>query len=335
MHPISQHKIRVICPCYNEVEGISHFLSTLQGVLAKIKTYQFKILFVDDGSTDGTLDTLKKLSQKDKNVEVLSFSRNFGHQTALLAGIETTTNDYAAIIMLDSDLQHPPELISTMIAKWEEGYEVVSMIRKTTSASWSFKSLSSRLYYKAINLLSDVKIIPNCADFALISRSAFLSLQAMKERDLFLRGAISWIGSTRTFIEYDQAERTYGTTKYTLRKMLRLASLSVFSFSSQPIALCFNLGFFLSSLAFLYFSYAVLMFFFNGTVKGWTSIIAVVVFFGGVNLLMLGLVGGYISRIFEEVKNRPRYLLKWSSIQSASEHGDITRSNLNRVSGDF
>ena len=303
-------RIRVICPCYNEVEGISTFFSELWNVVVNLDEYEFEVLFVDDGSSDGTRDKLEAMAARHSHIKVIGFSRNFGHQTALIAGIDSTDSNFDAVILMDSDLQHPPTMIPKMIEAWEAGNDIVSMVRAESSSVSLFKKTTSKLYYVIINLLSDVRIVPNSADFCLISSSPLHALKNMKENDLFLRGAISWIGHKRTFITYNENPRFAGKSHYSLSKMMSLALHSVFSFSTKPIKLFFHIGLSCVGLAAIYLFYACAMYFSVGTVRGWTSIIAVVVFFGGLNMLMLAVIGGYISRIFNEVKERPRYVLR-------------------------
>ena len=306
-------RIRVICPCLNEVEGVTTFFAELWKVLSKLDEYQFEVVFVDDGSFDGTYEKLLDMSKRFPQVKVLRFSRNFGHQTALIAGIDSTDESFDAAILMDSDLQHPPAVIPELIKGWESGSEIVSTIRAESPSISFFKKITSKLYYVLINLLSDVRILPNCADFCLIGRTPLQALKNMKEKDLFLRGAISWLGFQRSFVTYIESPRFIGKSNYTFSKMMNLAIHSVFSFSTKPIKLCFHLGMTSVGLASLYLIYACIMYFSIGTVRGWTSIIACIVFFGGLNMLMLSVLGGYISRIFNEVKERPRYVISRQS----------------------
>lgn len=306
----SLQRIRVICPCFNEAEGISTFFVELWKVLANLDEYQFEVLFVDDGSFDGTFEKLQDMAASNPCIKIIGFSRNFGHQTALIAGIDSTDDSFDAVILMDSDLQHPPNVIPKIIEAWEAGNDIVSTVRADSPSISFFKKFTSKLYYVIINLLSDVRIVPNSADFCLIGRSPLHTLKRMKEKDLFLRGAISWIGHKRIFVTYNENPRFTGKSHYTFSKMLGMALHSVFSFSTKPIKLCFHLGLSSVGLASLYLLYACIMFFSVGTVRGWTSIIAVVVFFGGLNMLTLAVIGGYVSRIFNEVKERPRYVVR-------------------------
>jgi glycosyltransferase involved in cell wall biosynthesis len=303
-------KLRVIVPCFNEEAGIGYFFDELRRVLDRLNDCEYEIAFIDDGSTDQTLTLLNSFAQENAAVSVYSFSRNFGHQAALIAGMDTTDKDVDALIMLDSDMQHPPSKIPDMIAAWRSGFEIVSMVRSDTSGQRWFKRKSSAWFYRLMAKSTELKIVSGASDFCLLGRRAIGALHAMPERELFLRGAIAWIGFSRTLINYDAPDRFAGHSKYSLAKMIKLAKQGIFSFSTSPIRICLRMGTALIFVAFMYLIYAVAMFSSNGTVAGWTSLIAVVVFFGGLNLFTLGVLGEYIARTFEEVKARPRYVLK-------------------------
>jgi dolichol-phosphate mannosyltransferase len=303
-------KIRIISPCFNEAEGIAQFASALLAVLRQLPDYRFEIAFIDDGSSDQTLNILNRLAAEHPHILIYSLSRNFGHQAALLAGLDTTASDIDAVIMMDSDLQHPPQCIPEMLRAHASGIEIVSMVRRSTGdATWS-KRLTSALFYRVFRGMTNLAIYSGAADFCLIGRRAVAALHSMPERDLFLRGALCWIGFPRMAIEYDVAPRFGGVSKYSVARMIRLASQGIFSFSTAPIQWSFRMGTLLSALALAYLAYAFFMYASDGTVRGWTSLIAVVVFFGGINLFTLGVLGEYIARTFDEVKQRPRYLFK-------------------------
>lgn len=301
--------LSVVAPCYNEVGGIELFYDQLKAVLKTLPDLDHEILLVDDGSNDGTLEKLNALAQKDSRLFVYSLSRNFGHQIALTAGLEAAQGD--VVIMMDSDLQHPPSLIPQMVKLWREGNDVVSAVRKHTAGSTLFKQLSSNLFYRLINLLSDTSIRNGAADFCLLSRAAHQSLLRFPERHRFLRGLVSWMGFRRAFVEFDAPARAIGSSKYTLMKMVKLAFQAIFSFSVIPIRLAAQIGLVTILLSLVYLVYILFCYFFRrDLVPGWASIIFVVTFLGGVQLAFVGLLGEYIARIFEEVKQRPIYLLK-------------------------
>ncbi|MBM4104387.1 MAG: glycosyltransferase family 2 protein [Planctomycetes bacterium] len=300
--------LSIVSPCYNEQEVIEIFYTELKRVLAAIDI-KHEIILVDDGSSDSTLDILNRIAEKDTLVKVYSFSRNFGHQITLTAGLEAARGD--AVIMLDSDLQHPVSLIPEMITKWKEGYEIVSAVRKSTEGASVYKNFTSRLFYRLINFLSDIKIPNGAADFCLLSRKAYMALRDMPEKHRFLRGMISWVGMKRAFLPYIAQPRRAGCSKYSLLKMVALAMEAVTSFSAFPLKLATRTGLLISMAGFLYLAWILLRYFLIGDlVSGWGSVICVLLILGGTQLIFIGLIGQYLSRIFEEVKHRPLYVLK-------------------------
>ncbi len=324
-------RLRVVVPCFNEEAGIQHFFNQLSEVLKKLPGYSFEIAMIDDGSTDRTLEILNEIARVHSEVKIYSFSRNFGHQSALIAGIDDTERDIDAVIMLDADLQHPPGMLPKMIEAWQSGSEIVSMVRQDTAGQTWFKKMSSAWFYRLMQRGTDLNLIAGASDFCLLGRKAIAALHAMPERELFLRGAISWIGFKRSLIRFDAPERFAGSSKYSIAKMIKLAKQGVFSFSTYPIRFCLRMGTGLISVAILYLLYAIVMFTGNGTVPGWTSLVAVVVFFGGLNLFTLGVLGEYIARTFEEVKGRPRYLLKQSPADRRMQVYADTESEPNQL----
>jgi len=303
-------KLCIISPCYNEDAVIERFYAELKTVLERIPNLEYEIVFVDDGSSDRTLERLNQLAAYDTRVAVLSLSRNFGHQIALTAGI-----DYArgsAVLLMDSDLQHPPALIPQMVGLWrDEGYDIVSAVRKRTAGAGLFKRISSNWFYTVLNFLSDTAIEPGAADFCILSKRARRALVRMPERHRFLRGLIAWLGFPRVFVPYEAAARAAGNSKYSLRKMLRLALDATFSFSVAPIRLGIRLGVFFMMAGLVYLAYVVLRsLFWGGLIQGWGSLISVTLILGGLQFILIGLIGEYVGRIFEQVKARPVYLLK-------------------------
>jgi polyisoprenyl-phosphate glycosyltransferase len=299
----------VVTPCYNEERSIDAFFAELQRALSQIDDVTARLLFVDDGSTDGTLEKLRGFTRVDARVEVISLSRNFGHQAALSAGLDAAGGD--AVVMLDSDLQHPPSLIPAMVARWREGSDVVSAIRRTTAdASWT-KRASAGVFYWLINALSDTKVVPGAADFVLLSAPAAAALRSMPERHRFLRGMVSWIGFRRAFIPFDAAARSGGDTKYTWTRMMRFAFDAIFSFSTVPIRLASRLGLSLAVLGVVYLGFILERWWHRGDlVQGWGSLISVVLIVGGAQLVFIGLIGEYLARTFEESKRRPLYVVR-------------------------
>jgi dolichol-phosphate mannosyltransferase len=302
-------RLSIVAPCYNEAGGVQSFYRELKAVLQSLPHYDQEIIFIDDGSTDGTLGALNSLAALDPSIRVYSFSRNFGHQVALSAGIDVSTGD--ALVMLDSDLQHPPTLIPEMMKLWEEGFDVVSARRSgTIGASW-LKLFTSRLFYRIINMLSDTAIPEGAADFCLLSARAQAALRAMPERHRFVRGMVAWIGFRRGYLSYEAPVRTDGDSKYTLLRMLALAREAVLSFSATPVRLATRGGVTVAACGGVYLIYILARYFTKDDLaRGWGSLIATVLILGGLQLAFIGLIGEYLVRVFEEAKRRPLYIFK-------------------------
>ena len=312
--------VSVAIPVFNEEESISLLLDQLRPVIDKLP-YEFEILFVDDGSTDGTYRVIQDARKKDPRIKVLSFSRNFGHQAALIAGLQYATGN--AVITMDGDLQHPPALIPDLIDTWREGFQIVYTIRESTVKESFFKRFTSRFFYRLINAFSDTRVQPFAADFRLLDRSVVDSLKTLKERDQFLRGLIGWMGYNAAGIGFTAGERAAGTSKYSTRKMIRLALDGILSFSAAPLHLVTYLGFAVSLMSFLYGAYSIYAYFFtNLTVSGWTSLLLAVLFLGGVQLISIGFLGEYLIRIYNETKARPSFIIKESSGIDTAKHSD-------------
>lgn len=309
-HATSQkYTLCVVAPCFNEAAGIREFHAQLRRTLAELPGCSPTILLVDDGSRDETPQVLDEIAREDPTVRVLLLSRNFGHQIALTAGLDAADAD--AVIMMDSDLQHPPSLIPELVARWRAGAEIVSAIRQTTQGvSWT-KRLSSDLFYRLINLLSETYVVPGAADFCLLSRRAHQALVSVRERQRFLRGIVSWIGFNRTFVPFEAPPRFAGASSYSLTRMIRLAVAAVVSFSSAPLRLATRLGMLVSAAGFAYLFYILLAWMFFARIEpGWTSTISVILILGGLQLVFVGVLGEYLAVVYEEVKRRPLYVLK-------------------------
>lgn len=275
--------------------------------------YHCSIIFVDDGSEDGTLGELKRLSITYSNVFFVSFARNFGHQNALKAGLDVADGD--AVIMMDCDMQHPPDLIPEMVRQWEEGYDVVYTIRKDHKEMPLMKRKTSNMFYNLINNLSDIELEPGTADFRLLAKKVVEVFRAFKETDLFMRGLVKWMGFQQIGIEYDPAQRAHGKSKYTLKKMVRFALQGITSFSTRPLYIATYLGFIFSILSLLYVPYIIYSYYFGHTISGWASMIATMAFFGGLQLMILGIIGMYLGKLFMQSKQRPHYIIKESNLQ--------------------
>ena len=302
-------RVTIVAPVYNEVEGIAHFVRTLLEVTDRLR-YASTLLLVDDGSTDGTGPALDELhAQYPDRVAVLHLSRNFGHQAALTAGMDYADGD--AVVCLDADMQHPPDLVLQLVARWEQGFDIVQATRREEpSASW-FKQVTARAFYALINRLSATRIEPNAADFRLLSRRVVdVFKQDLRERDRFIRGLVRWVGFAYCTVDFEAPPRFAGHTHYSLRRMLSFARTGLVSFSKTPLKLAVLLGFSVSALSLLYGLYAIFAYlFFRAVIPGWASTVLVGTFLGGCQLLFLGLIGEYIATIFDEIKARPLYIV--------------------------
>lgn len=288
--------------------------------------YDIEIILVDDGSTDHTLDVIKVYRAAHPYVHFISFSRNFGHQQALKAGIDFAAGD--AIIMMDADLQHPPELIGQMIDKWAEGYDVVYTMRNDEKTGY-LKRKTSRGFYALINKLSDTKIEEGSADFRLLDKKLVKIIASLNDPYLFLRGLIPWMGFKQYKITYTPNKRHSGQTKYSFRKMFRFAITGITSFSVKPLHFATVFGLIISMLAFMYGVYAICVYFFyDQVVTGWASLLTSVLFIGGIQLIMLGIIGEYIGKLYIQVKNRPNYIISDSSlVERAESEAEISGKN--------
>lgn len=306
--------ISIVIPVYNEEEGLYLLTDKLIEIFQNKTVFNFEIIFIDDCSTDNSLSEIVKLSYKYNNIKYISFSRNFGHQVALKAGLDLAEGH--AAISMDADLQHPPELIPLLIEKWREGFDIVITKRMDDPRIGFFKRLSSRLYYRLVNSLSDINIEPGSADFRLLDRKVLDVIKNLQENNLFLRGMVKWIGFKQVAIDYQPGIRTTGQTKYNFSKMMSLAIEGITSFSIKPLRIATWIGIFASSLGFLYGLFALYGYFFTDqNLTGWSSLIVAVVFLGGIQLITLGIIGEYIGKLFMEVKDRPNYIIKESNFE--------------------
>lgn len=300
--------ISVVVPMYYEEEVAQECYNRLKQVMDNNKI-NYEFIFVNDGSTDDTINILKMIAEKDSKVKIVDFARNFGHQTAVTAGIDYAIGD--AIVIIDADLQDPPEVIPDLIAKWKEGYEVVYAKRKKRKGETWFKLLTARYFYRFLNYMSDIDIPKDTGDFRIIDRKVAEVFKLMTERNRFVRGMMSWIGFRQTYIEYERDERFAGETKYPLKKMVKFASDGIFAFSTKPLRIVMTIGLLSVLLSFIVLVYAVTVKLFGNDVEaGWASIMVAITFFSGIQLLGLGIVGQYIARIYDESKNRPIYIVK-------------------------
>lgn len=302
-------KISLVVPMYYEEKVVDECYKRLNKTLEELKGYTHEIIFINDGSTDKTFELLSKIAKKDKNVKIISFSRNFGHQCAVTAGLKYVTGD--AVVIIDADLQDPPELIPEMLKLWEEGNEVIYGKRKSRKGESLFKLFSAKMFYKTLNALSDVEIPMDTGDFRLVDRKVVDTINSMPEHNKFLRGLFSWVGYKQKAYEYERQERFAGETKYPLKKMLKLASDGIISFSTKPLKIVGGIGVFSIILSILILLYSVISYIFklNDLTPGWTSLMVTITFFAGMQLVSIWIMSEYIGRIYDESKDRPEYII--------------------------
>jgi dolichol-phosphate mannosyltransferase len=301
--------LSIVIPCYNEEEVIEETTKRLIHVCSSLKNFDVELIFVDDGSHDTTRELLKRFSTEDNRIRIIGFARNFGHQIAVTAGIDAANGD--AVVLIDADLQDPPELIHDMVSKWQQGYDVIYGTRTDRQGESSFKLATARSFYRLLNNLSDIPIPLDTGDFRLMSRPVVDTLRAMPERDRFVRGMVSWVGFKQTALPYKRAERFAGVTKYPLKKMVRFATDGILSFSTKPLQVSAGLGMISASVALIGIFYALFLRVFTDIwVEGWTALMIAVLFLGGVLLISVGILGEYVGRIYNEIKNRPLYVVQ-------------------------
>jgi glycosyltransferase involved in cell wall biosynthesis len=300
-------EVSIVVPAYNEEANLAELYSELLKVLS-VLSVSWELIISDDGSTDGTWDAIVALHKKDKNVRGVRLSRNFGHQYALYAGLAVAAGQ--AVISMDADLQHPPELIPILVGRWQQGCKIVLTVRLDSDNVPLWKRTTSRLFYRLLSLLSGVRIEEGMADFRLLDRQVVTTLLQCREGGLFLRGLLPWIGYPSCKVEYQPQKRFAGKTKYSLIKMLRFGWNGIVSFSIVPLRVGIVIGMFTSLIAFSGIVYAVYSKFISGTaVPGWASAVSIISFLFGVLFVLLGLMGEYIGRIFIEVRGRPRFVI--------------------------
>lgn len=302
--------ISIIVAFFNEEGNIEPLYRRVSKVFENIN-YEFELILINDGSTDSSLNVAEKLHLKDSRVKILSFTRNFGHQIALSAGIDYAQGD--AVILMDADLQHPPEAIPALLEKWREGYENVYTIRKATKNTSFFKRIFSAIFYRIFFALTKVDIPMNSADFRLLDRKIVLHLRSIREGRRFLRGIICWVGPRSIGIEYQEPQRYSGTNKYSFKESIFLAIDAITSFSVKPLYLGVVAGFTFAFLGFIYFIYVLYVYLILNTfVPGWASVASLLAMLGGIQLIVIGLIGIYLGKAYEELKQRPLYLIRYA-----------------------
>lgn len=305
-----KRKISIVVPMYYEEQVALECYKRLKNVLLKLIDYDYEIIFINDGSKDKTLNILSDIAKKDENVKIISFSRNFGHQCAVTAGLKYVSGD--AVVIMDADLQDPPELIPEMLKLWQDGNDIIYGKRKKRDGETVFKLLSAKMFYKILNDLSDVEIPKDTGDFRLVDKKVVDVINSLPEHNKFLRGLFSWVGFKQVPYEYEREKRFAGKTKYPLKKMLKFASDGIISFSSKPLRIFGILGLIALFISFCILIYALVSYVFklNNLMPGWTSIMVAITFFSGVQLLSIWITSEYISRIYDETKKRPEYIIE-------------------------
>ncbi|PEL12001.1 glycosyltransferase [Bacillus sp. AFS017336] len=293
---------------YNEEAVIHETYRQLKKVMNSAGD-PYELIFINDGSKDGSVDIIKDYCSWDKTVKLIDFSRNFGHQIAISAGMDYASGE--AVIIIDADLQDPPSLILDMIGKWKEGYEVVYAKRIKRNGETIFKKWSAAMFYRILRASTDISIPVDTGDFRLMDRKVCDEMKQLSENNRFVRGLVSWVGFRQTAIEYERDERLAGETKYPLKKMIKLCLDGITSFSYKPLKLAGYLGAILSSLGFVYMIYVIyLALFTDSVIKGWSSLISIMLLFNGFVLIILGILGEYVGRIYDETKGRPLYIVR-------------------------
>jgi len=321
-----QKLISVVVPMYFEEEVAQECYNRLKSVMLQ-NNINYEFVFVNDGSTDRTMEILSEIAANDYRTKIVNFARNFGHQVAVTAGIAAAKGD--AIVIIDADLQDPPEVIPELIAKWEEGYEVVYAKRKQRKGETWFKLLTAKYFYKFLNYMSDIDIPKDTGDFRIIDRKVADVFNQMTERNRFIRGMMSWVGFRQTYVEYERDERFAGETKYPLKKMIKFASDGIIAFSTKPLRIVMTLGLLSVLISIIVLLYTITVKIIgSGTQTGWASIMVAITFFSGIQLLGLGIVGQYIARIYDESKNRPIYIVK-ETINIEQEETTQTKEKVN------
>ena len=305
--------VSIVLPAHNESGNID-IISNRIGSCFPRDRFDLEVIFVDDGSTDDTFAKIENLQSSNSEIFYIELSRNFGHQNALKAGLDSANGD--CIISMDCDLQHPPELVCKLLEKWEEGFDIVYTRREESENLSYLKRKTSNVFYSFVSWLSDIKIEKGTSDFRLIDRRVADVFSRFKENDLFIRGLIKWVGFKQVAIDYHPDDRHSGKSKYTFRKMVRFAFNGITSLSIRPLYLAVYLGFILSLLSFLYLPYVIWSYYFSGHYAyGWGSVILTVVFFSGLQLSVLGIIGIYIGKMFMQVKDRPLYIVKSTNLK--------------------
>ncbi len=311
--------INIIVPAYNEETAILLFYQSLADELEKFDNYSFSIIFINDGSNDNTLPVIKDLKDKDNRVGYISLSRNYGKEIALAAGFDIVKGD--AVIIMDADLQHPPEILKEMIRKWEEGYDDIYAIQKSRKREGLIKKIFTKIFYNILSRLSRIEIQKNAGDFRLLSKKAYEAIKKIRESERYTKGIYALIGFKKFPIEYECNPRITGKTKWAFRTLFNLAANGITSFTTIPLRIASLLGMIISIIAFIYMIYNIIITIFYGeSVRGYPTLLSVILILGGIQLIGLGIIGEYLGRVFNETKNRPLYF-----IDEMEEPGELNK----------
>lgn len=307
--------IDIIVPCYNESEVLDIYFNETKKVISDIKTYEFNFIFVDDGSQDSTLEIMQKYSKENSNVKYISFSRNFGKESAMYAGLKNSTGDY--VLIMDVDMQNPPHLIGKMIEAVEQGYDCCGAHRSTRKGDSPVRTFFTRIFYKIVNKISDVNMPDGAGDFRLMSRTMVNAVIAMSEVQRFSKGIFSWIGFKTKWIQFENVERAAGNSKWSFWKLFIYALDGITAFSTIPLKIVSIFGTIISFSSFIYLTYIIIKtLIFGKDVQGYASTITLLLFIGGIIVLSCGILGEYIGKIYMEIKNRPIYIIKQTNIEN-------------------
>lgn len=304
-----QKLLSVIVPVYFQERGLRELHRRLTEVLSKLDNMDYEIILVNDGSTDKSFEVMKEINSQDPKVKIINFSRNFSQQMAITAGIDHSSGD--AVVVIDDDLQDPPEVIPRMIEKWREGYKVVYGTRTKRNGESFFKLITAKLFYKIIDRLSDVDLPCDTGDFRLMDRAVVEVLKNMKEESRYIRGLVAWVGFSQYALMYERDSRYIGETNYNFKSLMKFAVNGLTSFSEKPLLISGYLGFFATIVSFIFLVIIMTVRIMNpeSTIQGWTSTIGIIIFFGGIQLISLGIIGQYVGKIYRELKNRPLYIV--------------------------
>lgn len=325
---MSNKKINIIVPCYNEGEVVIQFYKALTKQLESINDYEYSIFFIDDGSSDNTLKIIQQVALSDKRVRYISFSRNFGKESAMIAALEHVDGDCA--IIMDADLQHPPELIPRMIEKYEQGNDQV-IGRRTRTGDPPVKTLCARMYYKLVNKVMDVDIKDGAGDYRLISRPVIDALISLKESNRFSKGLFSWVGFDQVYIEYENEARAAGETKWSFKKLLNYGIDGMLSFNAQPLKICMIIGVVFIAMSIAYLAFLLMRIMVSGVdLPGYFTTIAITCMLGGIQLISIGIIGEYVGKIYQETKRRPSYIIQKTNLDSSTNTLNfVKRSDVN------